>query len=70
MRRKIGLNSGKHADLGMSETMRNRHAKRRSDGSEIEDTRNKWQRIFDEKYGDVGRYSLGLERWRTVGGLA
>jgi len=61
MRRKIELNSGKHADLGISETMRNGHAR--------EDTRNKWQRIFDEKYRDVGRFSVGLERWSWWKGL-
>jgi len=70
MRRKIELNSGKHADLGISETMRNWYVKRRSDGSIIEDTRNKWQRIFDEKYRDVGRFSVGLERWVWWKGLA
>jgi len=53
MKGKIELNSVKHADLGKS----------RSDGSIIEDTRNRWQRIFDEKYRDVGRFSVGLERW-------
>jgi len=70
MKGKIEWNSGKHADLGMSETMRNGHVKRRSDGSVIEDTRNRWQRLFDERYGDAMRFNAGLERWVWWKGLA
>jgi len=59
MRRKIELDSEKHADLSMSKA--NGHAR--------EDTRNKWQKIVDEKYKDWQKYSTGLERWNWWKGM-
>jgi len=40
MRRKIELNSGKHADLGMSETMRNGHVGKQVRIKEFHGSRN------------------------------